>query len=263
MLSIREHRWALGGQWMSKGFQAFRQDIAPWLMFIVCHIGGILVISFIPFVGSIATGILPSMINGLGMRLIHDRVRSDIPMSFGAVQPELQKTGTELFGLGAITWGLNIVAVMPMLVFAVLGLLSAGILGPVMSEIMGQSTHIQGLDESAIILMFIVFFIGLVMSLVLLVLVFMTTVFAPYLIVVRDIKSIDALKLSFKAVYQNPWSMTALSLWWLLYVFGGLLLCGVGVLLTGPIIQLSIYFAAEDIFDSSLNMDGSTPSLIK
>ena len=82
----------------------------------------------------------------------------------------------------------------------------------------------------------------------------MATVFAPYLIVLKGVKTLDAMKLSFSAVRHNPMSITSLSLFWLLYVFGGLLLCGVGILLVGPIIQLSIYFAAEDIFDDSLQL---------
>ena len=82
---------------MSKGFQAFRRDFGPWIIF-ARHMTTI-IITFIPFIGSIANGILPSMIKGLGMRLIDDRHRSDIPTSFGAIQPELnQSERTPRFG---------------------------------------------------------------------------------------------------------------------------------------------------------------------
>ena len=72
MIGIREWTWSKGGEWMSKGFQAFRRDFGPWIIFIACHMTTIIIVSFIPFIGSIANGILPSMIKGLGMRLIDD-----------------------------------------------------------------------------------------------------------------------------------------------------------------------------------------------
>ncbi|MGC6506913.1 MAG: BPSS1780 family membrane protein [Myxococcota bacterium] len=255
MISIRQLTWSNGGEWMSKGFRAFRQDFSSWLIFIVCHLGTILFVSMIPFVGSIVNGIVPSIIKGIGMRFIDDRHRSDIPMRFGAIQPELTKTGTELFGLGAINWGLNFVATLPVLVAGIGSVLAAGLGGALMSTVSGEfSSMPTSMDEGALVLVMVCIFIGLVITLVLLVGVFMGTVFAPYLIVLRGVKTIEAIKLSFSAVLKNPWSITALSLYWLLYVFGGLLMCGVGVLLIGPIIQLSIYFAAEDIFEASLEL---------
>ena len=264
MLSIRENPWSSGGQWISRGFKAFRQDFGAWLVFIVCHIGGLIVVSFIPFVGSIATGIAPSIVNGLGMRLMHDRLKSDIPMSFGAIQPELNKTGTELLGLGAINWGLNFVAVMPMLIFGFFGVIFAGLGGVLLEQISGDLTSMpMPVDETAFVSMMLIFFLGFVISLVLLVGVFMATVFAPYLVVLKNIKTIEAIKLSFRAVQKNPWSITSLSLWWFLYALGGVLLCGVGIFLIGPIIQLSIYYAAEDIFDASLEISDGELDLKK
>ena len=159
MLSIRENPWSSGGQWISRGFKAFRQDFGAWLVFIVCHIGGLIVVSFIPFVGSIATGVAPSIVNGLGMRLMHDRLKSDIPMSFGAIQPELNKTGTELLGLGAINWGLNFVAVMPMLIFGFFGVIFAGLGGVLLEQISGDLTSMpMPVDETAFVSMMLIFF---------------------------------------------------------------------------------------------------------
>ena len=256
MIGIREWKWSKGGEWMSKGFQAFRQDFGPWIIFIVCHMTTIVLVSFIPFIGSIANGILPSIIKGVGMRLIDDRHRSDIPMSFGAIQPELNQSGTELLGLGALNWGLNFVATLPIIVVGIGGAIAAGLGSAFITTVFsGQLGSVpMSIEDGTLVLILIAFFIGLVITLVLLVGVFMATVFAPYLIVLKGVKTLDAMKLSFNAVRQNPMSITSLSLFWLLYVFCGLLLCGVGILLVGPIIQLSIYFAAEDIFDDSLQL---------
>lgn len=250
MVSIKSHPWRSGGIWAQKGFNAFKDNPGPWLIFAVCNFFAIIAVSFIPFVGSIASSILPSIVNGLAMRLIEDHQKSNTAMSFDVLSPELSRKGTDLLGLGAINWGLNILAAMPMVVIIFIAVMATGLLGPLMSEISG-GRGLSYLDETALVVVLLVGFVGFVISLVLLVLVFMATVFAPYLIVLKNLKMVDSLKLSFKAVQKNPWSITAISLWWLLFLICGFLLCGVGIIFTGPIIQLSIYFMAEDIFETS------------
>ena len=249
MLNIQEKSWSFGSQWAKAALQELRSDIMNWIIFGLFNIGILLFLSCIPFVGSIGTSIAPLIISGVAMRLIHEKHHNQMPMSFPTVQTELKTNGMELFGLGALSWGLGIVALGPILI-SIFGLFSMKFFWFV-QELLENPSSIDDLPfitDSDITGLVLSLFLGFVGTLVLLVGVFMATVFAPYLITIKKQKTFDAIRLSFKAVHNNPWSITSLSLWWLIYAVAGLLLCCVGIFVMTPLIQLSTYYAAEDIF---------------
>ena len=86
---------------------------------------------------------------------------------------------------------------------------------------------------------------------------FMAFVFAPYLIVVEKEDVVRSLKMSFLACQENLWSLTSISLYWLVLTLVGILTCCLGMLVVGPIITLSTYHLASMIFVriDSLSLD--------
>ena len=85
------------------------------------------------------------------------------------------------------------------------------------------------------------------------VLFFMSIVFVPYLIVVENIKFLPAIRLSFSACQKNLWSLTSLSLWWLLISILGILSCCGGYIISIAIMNISTYHMAQKIFTVKQN----------
>jgi hypothetical protein len=255
-MNIVSKEWRYGRISAMKAVDGFKAQWAGWLAFSVIQFFSLLILSFIPFVGTFASSIVPTMFNGVGLRFMDNYERKSEEMSFELAKNALQKDGVELLGLGALQWGMGIIGVAPLIVIAIAGVFIA-IGGNAFTELV-NSGSIQGgslnggMDEATLVIILVCYFVGFVLTLCLLLLIFMMTVFVPYLIVIRGQKVIPSIKLSFKAAHRNPWSITALSLWWLLFSFAGILMCGVGILLLGPIINLSLYYLGSEIFDGPI-----------
>ena len=252
MHNIKEKPWLFGSRWAAKAFEDLSTDLSSWIIFGLCNFGIIVFLACIPCVGSIASGIAPLIISGVAMRLIQEKNQYQKIIHFDIVQKELGTNGKELFGLGVLSWGLGFIAIIPLFVVS-LGLFSFKLIW-IVQELMHNPNNIDMLflDGNDSIGLIFGLFIGGICTLILLVGAFMATVFAPYLITIKEITSLDAMRYSFKAVQKNPWSMTSLSLWWLIYAIAGFLMCGLGLLVLTPIMQLSIYYAAEDIFNEDI-----------
>lgn len=80
--------------------------------------------------------------------------------------------------------------------------------------------------------------------------VIMATWFAPMLVMFENASPTSALKTSFKACLVNMGSMTVYGLVMLLVMLAGLLPLGLGLLIAGPLIWLSVYTSYHDIFIS-------------
>lgn len=255
-MNVVSKEWRYGRISAMKALDGFKAQWVGWLAFSVIQFFSLLILSFIPFVGTFASSIVPTMFNGIGLRFMDNYERKSEEMSFELAKNTLQKDGVELLGLGALQWGMGVIGVAPLIVIAIGGVFFA-IGSNAFIELL-NSGSLQGggmnggMDEATLVALLLCYFLGLVVTLCLLLLIFMMTVFVPYLIVIRGLKVIPSIKLSFKAAHRNPWSITALSLWWLFFTFLGVLMCGVGVLLVGPIINLSLYYLASEIFEGPL-----------
>ncbi len=78
--------------------------------------------------------------------------------------------------------------------------------------------------------------------------VMMAYIFAPALVVLNDMKAIEAMKLSFIGCMKNLLSLTVFSLLAFLLMFIGSIPFGLGLLLVMPILTASLYAAYQDIY---------------
>jgi uncharacterized membrane protein len=222
-----------GWFWLSEGFGHFKSNPVAWIVAIVIWVIISSVLSFIPFVGSLAVTLLSPVITA-GFMLGCQSQEEGGDFTIAHLFSGFSKNTGQLFLVGL----LYLVAVI--VVMVVIGLFAGGavfMLGAGNPEMMGSGMM------SAIMLP--VLLGSLAMFPVL-----MAYWFAPALVVLNDMSAIEAMKLSFSACLKNilPGILYFISAAVLMII--GAIPFGLGLLVVLPMMAASVYRGYREIFYS-------------
>jgi hypothetical protein len=223
-----------GWEWIAEGFGLFKKQPGMWILLVVGFVICSVVIAVIPFVGPIANMLLLQVFMGglmLGCRALDRGEGLEIGHLFAGFK---QNTG-DLVVLGVLALVGWFVALIP--AFIIIG----G--GAFMSMMMGGANAAVNFGA-----MGLSFLLAMLVVMALAVPLYMALWFAPALIVLNNLKPVDAMKASFVACLKNI-------LPFLIYGVILMVLCmiaaipmGLGFLILGPVGIASIYAGYRDIF---------------
>lgn len=223
-----------GWHWIAEGFDLFKQAPGPWIgMFIVFFII-LMVMGFIPFIGSIA-GMVLSPVFMAGFMLGCRSLDQGDGMAFDHLFAGFKNNTAQLVLIGVIYIVLCIIAMVPMLIFS----------GGFFMEIMANADNPNYTPSAAAGGGFA---IGILITLAIYVPVIMAYWFAPALVSLHNQTAMDAMKMSFKGCLRNVLPF----LWYgiiaiVLYIVAALpLLLGLIVLI--PVLIASMYASYRSIF---------------
>ncbi|MEK8029244.1 BPSS1780 family membrane protein [Ideonella sp. DXS29W] len=224
-----------GVNWWGEGWTLFTKNAGLWVVFaLILLIAGV-VLSFIPFLGSLAVSLLTPVVVGsclLAARKTEQGGTLDINDLGLAFKSHLNP----LLILGALFLAANVII---MVVMGVLGF------GAVMGMGAGGAAHSMGGMMAA----FGVGMLALLVGAALYVPVSMAMWFAPALVVFRDVPPVNALQASFAACLRNIVPFLLYGIIFFVVAIVASIPMGLGWLVLIPLTILTTYLAYRDIFN--------------
>jgi hypothetical protein len=219
----------LGEAWAFMGPQRWT-FIGLFVLLVLIQI----VANFIPLIGPIGVSIVMPVLLG-GFLLGCESVRRGGAIEVGHLFAGFQRHAGKLLGIGALSFGFGIVAVIIMV--AILGVAAL----PMM---MGGAEP----DPEAVMGMIVPMLLSVLVIMALSIPLAMAMLFAPALIVLNDYEFGTALKTSFFACLKNilPFLVWGVVVFVLSIV--ATIPLGLGWLLLGPTLMVSLYISYRDIF---------------
>lgn len=229
-----------GVSWITKAWTVFTQSPIMWIISLVIVLVIMVVLNFIPFIGSlVGSTIWPVFLGGLmlGCRA-QDEGR---PLELGDLFSGFQAKAGPLLTVGALNCvaGIALMVLMGIALAVVLG--ATGALGAIMS---GDNDAMAGLISKfgmgAVLVMLIVVALSIPIA--------MAFWFAPALVALHDVAPVAAIAMSFKACLRNfiPFILYGIVLFVMMII--GAIPLGLGLLVVIPVMVASIYTSYKDIF---------------
>lgn len=219
-----------GWIWIRDGFGLFRQNPVIWIALFFIYLLVCMALSIVPLIGPIVLNLLaPVFIGGfmLGCRALENGEELEINHLFSG----FKQNTTQLITVGGLYLTGIIVIVGVIFIMTGGALLAAG----------GQTPAIDPAKAGSMMLAALV---GLVLLLPLI----MAYWFAPTLVVFRDIRPVDAMKMSFFACLGNLLPFTVYSLVSMVLLVMAAIPLGLGLLVMIPTMTASLYVSYKDIF---------------
>ena len=221
-----------GLEWLKQGWQLFVKNPGMWIAIAVILLVIVIVLSFIPVIGSLAANFLMPVFAGgilLGCKSLTEGGDFGIDSLFAG----FRQNTTNLILVG-VFYLVGVIAI-TVLVFLIGG--GAALTGGLIGHGPGVGVAMGG------------FFLAMLVMLVLLVPLAMAVWFAPALVVFRNVAPLEAMKASFFACLKNivPFLVYGVILFVLCIV--AMIPFGLGMLVMVPVMMGSVYASYVEIFE--------------
>ncbi len=223
-----------GISWWSEAWGLFTKNAGMWIVLALILIVIVVVLNFIPFVGSLAASLLAPVFAGSWL-VAARKVETGGALEVGDLFAGFKDKLTPLLVLGAL------MLVATLVIVAIAGALGFGAL-------MGMM--VGGADRSASGMMAAMGagMLALLVAMTLGLLVAMAIWFAPALVVFRNAAPVDALKASFSASLKN---IVPFLLYGVIYIIAAIVASipfGLGWIVLLPVLLLTVYVSSKDVF---------------
>ncbi len=232
-----------GTDWWREGWRLFAASPGIWIAITVLYVIIMVMLSFIPVLGSLATTLLAPVFAGgvlSGCRAQDRGGELRIEHLFGGFTDRLGPL--MIVGLLYLIGTFAIVAVVGTLLFAAVGMTGIGALltgDPLQAGV--ASLAALGIGAVFAVLLGLLLGIPLVMAFW----------FAPALVALRNDEPVAAAKASFDACLRNMLPMLVYSLLGLVFAIVASIPLGLGWLVLAPVFAASIYASYKDIFGAA------------
>ena len=221
-----------GLEWLKRGWQLFTRNPGMWIAIAVILMVIVIVLSFVPVVGTLAVKVLMPVFAGgilLGCKSLSEGGELGIDTLFAG----FKQNTTNLILVG-VFYLVGVVAI-TLLVFLIGG--GAALTGGLMGRGPGVGMAVGG------------FFVALLVMLALLVPLAMAVWFAPALVVFHNVAPLEAMKASFFACLKNivPFLVYGVILFVLCMI--AMIPFGLGMLIMLPVMMGSLYASYVEIFE--------------
>jgi hypothetical protein len=224
-----------GTAWWTEGWALFTKNAGLWIVLGLILLVVFIVLSFIPFIGWLATSLLVPVFIGswmLAARKVETGGTLEVGDLFTAFKgPQM----TPLLVLGALLLAGSIVIA---LVVGMLGFGAAA--GMVASGSAGSAGGIAAAAGAGMLAFLVMMALG--------VLVAMAIWFAPALVVFRNVAPVDAMQASFAACLKNIVPMLVYGVIYILAAIVASIPFGLGWIVLVPVVLLTVYVSYKDVF---------------
>jgi len=222
--------------WYGYGFDQFKANAGVWIGMVVVLFLIMMVLNFVPVLGSLASNLLMPVFFG-GLMLACQASREGRPVTFDFLFAGFKDKFGPLALLG-LFWMIAI-----LLITVVAGIFAALLFGGAMAAgaLTGGASAMMGLGVTAIlgiILLAMIISIPLTMAIL----------FAPALVVLHNIAPVDALMTSLKACLKNWVAFLVFFVLYIVFAIIATIPLGLGWLVLGPVLIGAMYAAYRDIF---------------
>lgn len=232
-----------GWGWIADGFKYFTSSPAIWIVNIIILFVIVMVLAFIPLIGSLATYILSPIFTG-GLMLGCAAQDRGEPLTVGHLFEGFQKNTGSLAMLGVLYMVAAIVifAIIMGLVMALGG--GSGLFSMMTEAGMGAG----GASPEEMQQMSAGLVIAVLIAAALFIPVIMAYYFAPALVVHHDLGAIEAMKLSFRGCLRNILPFLVYGIIAFVLAIVATIPLGLGWLVLMPVLMAAIYVGYKEIF---------------
>lgn len=225
-----------GWLWFRDGWRIFMQSPINWLVMCVLLMAGILVLSMIPVASLLLQIVMPGFSAGL-MLAAHASRRGE-PINIGYLIAGFKRNSNELITLGVISFIANV------LILIIAAILVAIFGGTSFIETLSsmESGAIPSPEMLGTLLVLLLLIVALSIPLL------MALWFAPALVVLNNLKAIDAFKTSFIACNRNMIPFLVYGLVGIPLMIAAAIPLGLGFIVLIPVVFCSIYCMWRDVF---------------
>ncbi len=228
-----------GWQWIVDGFGLFRKNPLIWIVLFLIYFFIIILLSVVPFIGPLINSLLGPVFSAGFMLACRDLARGE-DLEIAHLFAGFRHNTAQLITVG----GLYLVGTIVIVGAAMLlGGGSAGWSMMFQSMPMGSVSHTEATmvaSQGTLLVLFVMllFIVPLLMA----------YWFAPVLVVMNDMKALEAMKLSFRACLRNIAPFLVYGVISLVLIMAAVIPFGLGMLVAVPVLTASIYTAYRDIF---------------
>lgn len=225
-----------GVTWWTEAWALFAKNIGMWVLLSLTMLVIYIVLTFIPFIGTLVGSLLVPVFIG-GWMLAARKLEAGGALEVGDLFSGFKDKLTPLIVLGALLLAATIV------IGVVVGALGIGAMGGMMAG--GAHNSAGGMMAAAGTGLF-----ALLVALVLGFAVALAMWFAPALVVFRDMPPVDALKASVSASLKN---IAPFLIYGLLYIVAAIVASiplGLGWIVLVPVALLTVYVSYKDIYEA-------------
>ncbi len=225
---------ARGAEWFTCGWNLFKQDFGTWFIMFLLFVGIAIVLSFIPFIGTLALSVItPALIAGFMFSASQIDQGNDIEIAHLFQGFKDKSRMNNLLTLG----GLYLVAqiLLAIILFALVGsnaMMSTGETGDIDPQTM--------MTGSMMISMLLVLLVALIIA--------MAFIYATPLVMLDNMKPVAAVKASFSACLQNILPLLVFGIVYLLLAIIAAIPIFLGFLILLPVSILAMYCSYKSIF---------------
>ncbi|MGI9302466.1 MAG: BPSS1780 family membrane protein [Gammaproteobacteria bacterium] len=235
-----------GLEWYGDGWRVFMHNPGIWIALIVIYAVIFIVLSFIPFIGSLALSLIaPALVGGLiysAREAVESRPLDVAHLFVGLTDPDKR---VPLLILGAVC-----VAATLIMLFVFTGSVGAGFL---LGTGSGQEAQLVGGGMGALFGLLLTLLIALALTTALL--------YAIPLVMFADAEPVVAMKASIEAVLKNWVPLLLFGVIYIILAFIAMLPIFLGFLVLGPVTIGAVYMSYRDIFgDDSSAEEVATPA---
>jgi hypothetical protein len=224
-----------GTAWWAESWALFMKNPGMWLVFTVIYLVGMVVLHFIPVLGSLIAAALTQVLVGgwmLSARKLESGGQLEVADLFEGFKDKLNP----LLVLGAIALGASLVIGLIMMAMgggAMLGMAAGGAASSMGGVMAGMALGMLAL------------LVGVLLSFVFA----MAIWFAPALVVLRNVAPVEAMKASWSASLQNIVPFLVYGVIWIVAAVVASIPFFLGWLVLMPLTALGMYCAYKDIFE--------------
>lgn len=239
--TVKSVPFSNGWQWIVTGFRMYRENPVMWVILFVIYFLIMLPVSMIPMIGSITSTLLAPVF-AAGMMLGCRAMEQEQDLEINHLFAGFKHNTAQLIAVG----GIYMLSLMVVAVLVVLAMDKESV------ELLASGRDLSPEQASGVML-------PVLIALLFLLPILMAYWFAPVLVVLNNMRALDAMKLSLIACFKNMLPFLSYGLVYTLFFVVGILLIGLGMLVAIPVMLLmflavpsmmtSLYASYADIFD--------------
>ncbi len=220
-----------GWSWIADGFEMFKRKAGTWILITIVLIVIFIVLGVIPVVGALATWVLAPVFAG-GIMLGCHALAQQGDLEVGHLFAGFRNRAGDLVVIGLLSIVAWIIVIIP--VVLALGL------GAFFATAQGDPHALAAIGPGVLIAWLLA--IGLAVP------VYMALWFAPALVVLQEMRPLEALKESFFGCLHNVVPFLVYGIVVLILGIVAAIPLGLGFLVLVPVIMASVYVAFRDIY---------------
>ncbi|WP_228350929.1 MULTISPECIES: BPSS1780 family membrane protein [Limnobaculum] len=225
-----------GVNWITQAWNFMKPKLGMWVVLGIVLFVILMIVSFIPFLNILTAVIMPIFVGGIIAICEKQRMTGEVDL--GLLFSGFQKNLGSLLGVGAIMFGIMILAIIVMFVVGGSAMLAMAVGSQAGGDpSMAMAGASGGMMFLAFLLMMVIYLVG-----------YALTWFAPALIVVHNLPLGQAVSMSLSAVKKNIVSGLLFFLVMGIIMFISALPFGLGLLITMPLFLATYYTTYRSLF---------------